>query len=156
MTASTWEPTVWPAIALENPGTTPLSAKDAGALPQLWSNTSPVSHCTPWYCTVTVAVSGTTAPSPFFRTATCRSVGALVLGIATVGVPSFASFTVGRPSGAGWSAPHALVGMRDWMSMTTTSDSPFATPRLELPVSPKASAGGMTETTREPTDAQPI
>src|SRR5215210_3739252 len=143
-------------MAWANPGTTPSSENDVGVWPQLWSKTSPVSHCTPWYCTVTVAASGTVSPSPFFSTATCRSAGASVLGMATVGVPSSASVTWGSPAGAGWSSPQALVGTRDWMSMTTTSDWSAVTPRLSFPVSPKASAGGMTDTTREPTDAQPI
>src|SRR5665647_1842601 len=152
---TTWEPTVWPVRPFAKPGTTwPRGNVVGPPLPQLWSKTLPLDQMTPVYCTVTAAPSATTAPAPFWSTSTLSVFGASVFGTVTVGVPSAASFTVGKPACGVCAAPLARVGTVFLTSITKTMLSVFPTPRLELPVAPNASAGGTTTATLEPTVEQ--
>src|SRR5262249_15669394 len=105
------------------------------------------------YCATTSWPLATGGPDPLISVLTTRLLGGADEGILTVGAPSAAAETVGRPAPPSdtWAPEADAVPVEALiMSTTTTTVSVPVTPACGLPAAPKPYLGRRTASTRLP------
>src|SRR5665647_296907 len=95
----------------------------------------------------------TTGPEPLISGWTTSFVGAAVLGTVMMAALAPSTMAVGNPALGGTATPVAVGSgvLAETTSIKKTMVSVGPTPAWVLPVAPKASAGGMATSNRQPT-----